>query len=686
MHNQFFTTRASRIGVVATVAVLLSLGIGLYRYGTSRWQNVSADRQVSKAGHGSRAGEDVDGQMPKRERLAHADGGQETTAVSDESLAIGISNQQWDAAARAEEPFLDPMRDGWSSEAFAQRTDRQMARLKRYVESGAARSADELASLLDPAFRSTPLRPDSLVNVYDDGAIRVSRAVPREDSDGQADRTGSDHGGDGRSRVVTAWEEQLALLGNLSSSSGRGDVASSAPRPILEWKTVAIDRDGLAVVTRVLIHVFGQSDTLSIQQNAAWRCRWSIPTDRGGGDQMPRLLSVEVQEFEEIVAKLPGRPFRDVTDDLLRGHPVLQRQFGVGLDDWRMRIDWRFGLDVTSPYGIAVGDVDGDGRDDLFVCEPGGLPNRLLLNQPDGTVRESAAEAGVDYLEPAHSALLIDLDNDGDQDLTFTSGRYVLFFANDGEGRFHRRAIHSLVSVARSMCAADFDADGFVDVYVCGYFQRDPTGMGIGIGRPVPYHDANNGAPNALLRNGGDWTFTDVTRQVGLDVNNRRFSYAAAWEDFDNDGDQDLYVANDFGRNNLYRNTRGRFTDVAPQLGVEDMSAGMSVSWGDYNRDGWSDLYVGNMFSSAGNRIAYQRQFQPGASPSTRDGYRRHARGNTLFAGSAGGKFLDVTHHSGVYMGRWAWSSNFIDINNDGWQDLIVANGMVTGPKADVDL
>ena len=124
-------------------------------------------------------------------------------------------------------------------------------------------------------------------------------------------------------------------------------------------------------------------------------------------------------------------------------------------------------------------------------------------------------------------------------------------------------------------------------------------------------------ARNRLLQNNiatapdSAWEFRDVTRDVGLDVNNQRHSLAAAWEDFDNDGDQDLYVANDYGPNCLYRNDAGRFVDVAETAGVLDFGSGMSVSWGDYNRDGLMDLYVGNMFSSAGNRITTQDQFLP---------------------------------------------------------------------------
>jgi hypothetical protein len=188
-----------------------------------------------------------------------------------------------------------------------------------------------------------------------------------------------------------------------------------------------------------------------------------------------------------------------------------------------------------------------------------------------------------------------------------------------------------------------------------------------------------------LLANQGAWHFEDVTKQVGLDVNNRRFSYAAAWSDFDLDGDLDLYVANDFGRNNLYRNDDGIFHDVAAEFGVEDISAGMSASWSDFDRDGDFDVYVGNMYSSAGNRIAYQHAFQPQADDATRHQLQRHARGNSLFRND-GVVFTDISVESNVTMGRWAWSSNFVDLNNDGWDDIVVANGFVTSQNDTEDL
>jgi hypothetical protein len=198
------------------------------------------------------------------------------------------------------------------------------------------------------------------------------------------------------------------------------------------------------------------------------------------------------------------------------------------------------------------------------------------------------------------------------------------------------------------------------------------------MGEPMPFHDANNGGRNVLLRNDGRWKFEDATEQVGLNQNNARFSFAAAWEDYDNDGDQDLYVANDYGRNNLYRNDDGRFVDVAAELNVEDVSAGMSVSWGDYDRDGWMDLYISNMFSAAGNRITYQRQFNTGVDETVRQDFQRHAHGNTLFRNNGRGGFDDVTDEAGVWQGRWAWGSRFGDLNGDGWEDLVVANGFIT--------
>jgi hypothetical protein len=303
----------------------------------------------------------------------------------------------------------------------------------------------------------------------------------------------------------------------------------------------------------------------------------------------------------------------------------------------------------------------------------------LFLHKADGTAVDISAVAGVNWLGNTQTSLFVDLDNDGDQDLVVAMQLGVIIMSNNGQGQFQVAAVKMCPeSAAMCLAAGDYDDDGDLDLYVGGYSPRGSAAGFRFMGRPIPYHDANNGARSRLFRNDRNWQFTDVTREVGLEKNNRRFTLSACWEDYDHDGDLDLYVANDYGRNSLYRNDAGHFTDVAAEAGVEDISAGMSVSWGDYNNDGWMDLYVSNMFSSAGNRVTYQRQFLRDADSSNKASFQRHARGNSLFRNMGDGTFRDVSEQAGIMMGRWAWTSRFFDMNNDGLQDIFVANGFIT--------
>jgi hypothetical protein len=582
------------------------------------------------------------------------------------SAIVGLSDRRVDAGLEAELDRLDPLKDGWDTEAFSELSATQLKALGEVISRRETLTTGQLKGLLDDTFSSGPFRPSRLKTVLTVPSLVVRRsAEDKEPSDVQEVFHGPGALKD-------------ALLG-LRAPLGPAEF----PAIRVSFKTFHVEPGEASVLTRAFFQLAARTPSQSLQENAVWTCQWR----RGENGSPPLLQSIRVSDYEEIATSGQEGPlFADCTAAVLGGNASYLEQLIYPLDHWRESLDWRFGLDFIGSHGLAVGDVNGDGLEDVFFCETGGLPNRLFVQRPDGTASDVSAESGVNYLEPTHSALLLDLDNDSDQDLVLASGRFIVFLENDGSGRFERRGTYAMTSVARSMAAADFDLDGALDIYVCGYFPRETASDSVGLARPMPYHDANNGGRNYLLANRRNWTFEDVTEAVGLEMNNRRFSYAAAWEDYDNDGDLDLYVANDFGRNNLYRNDRGRFVDVAASAGVEDIAAGMSVSWGDYNRDGQMDLYVGNMFSSAGLRITYQREFKEGVSDSTRALYQHHARGNSLFESAGDGTFRDVSFEAGVTMGRWAWSSNFVDINNDGWEDLVVANGMVTGPEDPGDL
>ncbi len=181
---------------------------------------------------------------------------------------------------------------------------------------------------------------------------------------------------------------------------------------------------------------------------------------------------------------------------MLSGVEGYEAQLTRSFDYWRARSDKSLVADLLGAQGVVVGDVNGDHLDDVYVLQPGGLPNRLFVHQPDGTASDTSAEAGVDVLDFCRSALLIDLDNDGDQDLALGLAWELLLMENDGSGRFTPLGNYKSEGQINSMAAADFDNDGDLDIYICG---RDASGaikaeQGA-LGIPMPYYDANNGGP-----------------------------------------------------------------------------------------------------------------------------------------------------------------------------------------------
>jgi tetratricopeptide (TPR) repeat protein len=382
-----------------------------------------------------------------------------------------------------------------------------------------------------------------------------------------------------------------------------------------------------------------------------------------------------------------GPGYVDVAAAALGGNASYSAQLLHGTDYWRTVLDGACGIDIYGHNGVSIGDIDGDGFDDLYVCQPGGLPNQLYRNRGDGTFEDITEASGVGVIENTACALIVDVDNDGRQDLIVVRATGPMLFLNQGGGKFRRKAdafqfANPPQGTFTGAAVADYDRDGWLDIYFCLYVYYQGTDQ---YKYPTPYYAAENGPPNFMMHNNRDGTFRDVTAETGLSQNNTRYSFCCGWNDFNRDGWPDLYVVNDFGRKNLYSNNgNGTFTDIAPQAGVEDIGAGMSVCWFDYNNDGAEDLYVADMWTAAGERISMQDVFKKDAAPETRALYHKHAMGNSLFRNvsrNGGAAFEDTTRTAGVGIGRWAWSSDAWDFDHDGFPDLYIANGMVSGPS-----
>jgi hypothetical protein len=538
-------------------------------------------------------------------------------------------------------------------------------RSEQILEHSGSNDLQQLASLVSSQFSCDPLLPEERQVDLSDATFSIERATNTAPS-GAAAKEPARHPG---VRGLSAALSQL-----LTPFKAAMDIHC-------KFKLFRVARDGDTVVTEQYVALSGRTSEGMIEQNATWVIHW-----KEAADKTPKLVRIYVSDFEQVVYKQEqGTIFADCTLAALGANECYKNQFLRGRNHWlNQSQDTRYTYLLGTP-ALAMGDVNGDGLDDFYVCQEEGLPNRLFLQNADGTATDASDAWGVNWLHNSRGALLVDLDNDGDQDLVVAMVGFLIVASNE-QKEFKIQAVLPTDEDSMSLCSADYDNDGDLDIYVCSYNANDElsgTTRGGLLGGVIADNtfDRPNGGRNTLFRNDvtdSKWQFTDVTQEVGLVTDVQPLSLAASWEDYDNDGDQDLYVANDYGNNQFFRNDGGSFTEVSVTSGTQDQAFGMSVAWGDYNRNGWMDLYVSNMFSAAGNRVTFQPRFLR-ESPLMKKRLQRFARGNTLMRNDGLEKgFTDVSQESAVTVGRWAWSSSFVDINNDGWEDLIVANGYVT--------
>ncbi len=513
----------------------------------------------------------------------------------------------------------DPSKDGWDTEAFARQANKQLKVLGHLLAHADGMNAGDVVNLITEDFACGPLRPPNLATVFDDQHLKIDRATTASSRQefGEQSPSEVELSNRGASGLIEALH---AVVDPLKDST---DVR-------FKFKVFRVVSAENEVSTRQYFSISGHTKSGTVEQHATWDIGW----DRGVGESPPRMRWIRVEEFEQTESRQPsGALFADCTESVLGGNRSYADQFLHGLNHWFDRIQDQGSDVLRGNPGLAVGDVNGDGLDDLYVCQETGLPNRLYIQNRDGSASDESASWGVDWLQSSRSALLVDLDNDSDQDLVVAILGGVVVAENKGQGRFHLRDVLETSDDMMSLSSVDYDMDGRLDIYVCAYYRDNKLGSNdrgglAGASTNFEVHDANNGEKNILFRNqmsaDGTWQFADVTEEVGLNANNHRFSLAASWDDIDNDGDLDLYVANDFGRDHLYRNdlihsspseTVRQFVDISDTAHIEDSASGMSTTWGDYDRDGWMDILVSNMWSSAGKRIAYQNKFRPETPP-----------------------------------------------------------------------
>lgn len=333
----------------------------------------------------------------------------------------------------------------------------------------------------------------------------------------------------------------------------------------------------------------------------------------------------------------------------------------------------------TTGTGVAIFDYDNDGWPDIFVVNgttldplPGNKPptNHLYHNNHDGTFTDVTKKAGLAHTGWGQGVCVGDYDNDGNEDLFVTYyGKNVLYH-NNGDGTFTdvSEKAHVAGNGAWSTgCAfVDYDRDGKLDLFVATYVDFDiETAPGPGerascMWKGVAVMCGPRGLPwgnNLLYHNSGDGTFEDVTKKAKIDRTNGHYGFSVSTFDFDDDGWPDIFVACDSTPSILYHNNQdGTFTDVAVVAGAafnEDgkEQAGMGSTIGDYNGDGRLDIFKTNFSDDTA----------------------------TLYRNNGDGTFDDITFAAGLglYTKYLGWGTMFIDVDNDGWPDLLLINGHV---------
>jgi enediyne biosynthesis protein E4 len=378
---------------------------------------------------------------------------------------------------------------------------------------------------------------------------------------------------------------------------------------------------------------------------------------------------------DKDLKKMPGHVEPDKDTKKMPGH----------VEPDLASVQGHFNLQTIMGGGIAVGDLNNDEYPDLYLT--GEELGRLYLNQgkraPGKFVDATAAWGLPTDLTDGHGTLFFDLEGDGDLDLLVLRSEHASALFRNDKGKFTDVAGELGLKTHRGAHVAnvfDYDRDGDLDIFI-GYYGSHEANMSPGTARSVPSLDGRNGSPDQLWRNDGA-QFVEVAKQAKVD--DVGWTLAVGSFDADNDGDLDLFLANDFGADVFYRNNGdGTFADITEATGTGDRGSGMNVEVADLNSDGRWDVYVTNIDMFSKNiKVIFPRDDSTINIDEKLTRAFQYLSGNKLYVSKDGNYVAEENLRFEPKDRGWGWDAAFFDYENDGDDDLYITNGWINGSYA----
>ncbi len=407
---------------------------------------------------------------------------------------------------------------------------------------------------------------------------------------------------------------------------------------------------GAESTVTIALHVLDSKKNKKLIIKGPLSIKWALRTEM---DAVPQVAFIDTRALTRLTSGDTGQFKREIAHSS-RTEPVLP---------------------------VIVFDMNEDGMTDIVI--PG--QNSLYLNTGQAFDRQTLFDNPPPQSQSplqVHSAVVADLDGDGKLDmLVLRQDALPLLYTGAEDGRFKRpgtsiRLSKGPLKEPSATALGDIDGDGDLDILITQYKEPFVEGQ-----FPTPYFDSNDGHPRTLLENMGDGRFVDITKRSGLDHLGRRRTYGASFIDLDGDSDLDLFVTSDFAGVDIFINDgQGQFTERNQQWLASRHTFGMSHTFSDYNSDGRLDAYVTGMASTTARRLT-----DLGLG---RDEFEKHQQmrplmgyGNRMYNASKSALTV-APNNKDIARSGWSWGTTSLDYDNDGYPEIYIANGHLSGKTA----